>query len=356
MSISRAQRSGVNTATSPKKTRSLLDAAGLPSPVLNLSTNVISAAQINLSWSAPFFSGDSAVTGYVVTVTPSAGSVNIVGTSASVTGLSAATTYSFEVRAQNAVGNGAPGSSVSATTTAFNGATGGTETVVSNYNGTGQTWRVHTFTTSGNFTVTAGSQPFSVLLVGGGAGGAGGVGLQSAGGGGAGGRILDTNRTISPGTYAITVGNAGGGGAYNTQGPNGQNTTAFGLTAVGGGGGGRVNTTGSSGGSGGGGGPAAGGGGGTAGQGNNGGGGSGWFGDANNSAGPYGSGGGGGGGIGGAGSSTPGGLPTGGTGGAGSSINISGSPVTYGAGGGGGGVHDFGPGGSGGIGGRGGGG
>jgi hypothetical protein len=53
----------------------------------------------------------------------------------------------------------------------FNSATGGSTNDVSNYNGTGQTWRVHTFTSSGTFTVTGSNSWFRVLCVGAGASG-----------------------------------------------------------------------------------------------------------------------------------------------------------------------------------------
>lgn len=68
---------------------------------------------------------------------------------------------------------------------AYNAATGGTTTDISNYNDSGETWRVHTFTSSGTFSVTrsVGIYPFRVLVVGGGGkynynGGAGGGGVN----------------------------------------------------------------------------------------------------------------------------------------------------------------------------------
>ena len=123
------------------------------------------------------------------------------------------------------------------------------------------TYAYRTFTGSGTFTcnqtVTA-----DILMVGGGGGG----GRHSGAGGGAGGLVYKTNQSISAGSYSISIGSGGvghigapygtaGAGAVGGPGLNGQNTTAFGFTAIGGGGGGEsgVGTNGASGGSGGGG-------------------------------------------------------------------------------------------------------
>jgi len=139
----------------------------------------------------------------------------------------------------------------------------------------GNTYRVHVFTSTGssNFVVSAGGEIEYLIVAG---GGAGGGGTYTSGGGGAGGLITGTT-TVTAQSYTITVG-TGGIGTDNT-GPNGNNSSAFGLTAVGGGGGGghpNASTTsinGQNGGSGGGGSQGGSDGGtGTVGQGNNGGG------------------------------------------------------------------------------------
>jgi hypothetical protein len=65
----------------------------------------------------------------------------------------------------------------------FNDAAGGTETTVTNYNSTGQTWKAHSLTNGQTLTVLAGPKPFSVLV----AGEAGAGGLVSSGRGGGGG-------------------------------------------------------------------------------------------------------------------------------------------------------------------------
>jgi hypothetical protein len=186
------------------------------------------------------------------------------------------------------------------------------------------TYRIHTFTASGNFVVTAGTGAIEYLVVGGGGGG----GRWGAGGGGAGGYRTDViNITI--GSYPVTVG-AGGAGATTNAGSSisGSNSVFGSITSLGGGGGGSRDGdgTGKNGGSGGGGGSSgSGGGSGTAGQGNAGG-----TGGPNAPA--YAGGGGGGAG----GSGTASSTTVSGTGGAGLSNTIrTGSPIFYAGGGGG---------------------
>lgn len=71
-----------------------------------------------------------------------------------------------------------------------------------------------------------------VLVIGGGGGGGQTYWVEPGGGGGAGGVIYATNVVLPIGIYTVTIGQ---GGSVAT---NGQNTTAFGLTAYGGGAGG----------------------------------------------------------------------------------------------------------------------
>lgn len=115
----------------------------------------------------------------------------------------------------------------------YNAATGGTTADVANYNGTGQTWRVHTFTSNGNFIVTDVSSTFSALVVAGGGDGTlnyvGGVPTGTTVGGGAGGMLTDTALTLVPTTYAVVVGVNGRPGG----------TSSFHTISTTGGGGGR---------------------------------------------------------------------------------------------------------------------
>lgn len=137
--------------------------------------------------------------------------------------------------------------------------------------------RIHIFRQTGTFTTYV---PLiaDVLVVAGGGGGGQHTTTNGNGGGGGGGYIYQTNYSIAPGTYTVTVG-AGGSGTHTWStisrvGKNGENSVFSTLTAIGGGGGGAQSTgNGQSGGSGGGG--ASNGnptpGNGTAGQGNSGG-------------------------------------------------------------------------------------
>ena len=230
-------------------------------------------------------------------------------------------------------------------------ATGGTITdyVADGTNGTaGQTYRVHSFTTTGTsaFNVTyapAGAQ-VDYLVVGG--GGGGGYGQYRGGGGGAGGYYTNmggSGQSISAQAYAVVVGSGGSGGNGSVAGSSGGNGSAssiFGFSANGGGGGGGGTASlipPNSGGSGGGGAGSNGalsgrtsGGAGTAGQGNTGG--------QGGMTGATGRGAGGGGGAGSVGSnSAESANGPGGAGGTGLSNSISGSSLFYAGGGGGGG-------------------
>ena len=140
---------------------------------------------------------------------------------------------------------------------------GGTETTSGGYT-------IHTFTSSGTFTVEGSAKTGVDYLV---VAGGGGGGSTRAGGGGGGGMVNATNQTIGVGTHTITIG-AGGAGNTGTSGEGTQGgNTIFGSiqTCIGGGYGGGEGVAGGVGGSGGGGSDGGGGGGGTSGQGNNGG-------------------------------------------------------------------------------------
>lgn len=114
-------------------------------------------------------------------------------------------------------------------------------------------YKIHTFTSSGNFVVNSASstQTVEVLVVAG--GGSGGGPSYHGGGGGAGGVLISTSLPVSSQTYAVTVGNGGAAVSGGSNGNNGQNSVFSTLTAIGGGGGGNYSTgSGGTGGSGGG--------------------------------------------------------------------------------------------------------
>ena len=203
-------------------------------------------------------------------------------------------------------------------------ATGGTITHSGGYT-------IHTFTSSGTFTMNSASTSVEVLVIGGGGGGFGNRG----GGGGAGGYQYNANYSVSAQAYTVTVGAGGAAGNWN-QTPGSSNdggNSVFGTITATGGGSGGVPTQGENGRNGGSGGGAAGG------DGDPGSGGTGGTGSQGSNGGNGGSNAGaGGGGASAAGASVTDGAPKdGGNGGAGTANSISGASVTYAGGGGGGG-------------------
>lgn len=114
-------------------------------------------------------------------------------------------------------------------------ASGGTVTQITEGS---TTYNVHTFTSSGTFTVNSlgtstGQVEYLVL------GGGGGGGSAHGGGGGAGG-FLTGSTNLSVQAYTVTVGAGGAGGSTSTlsRGSTGSNSVFATLTAYGGGGGG----------------------------------------------------------------------------------------------------------------------
>lgn len=94
----------------------------------------------------------------------------------------------------------------------FGLASGGTLSTISNYNGTGQTWNVHTFTSNGTFTVTRASAfGMRVLTVGGGGnGGCGGPYFTAGGRGGRGQPTHNASVSVPIGAHSVTVGGVSG--------------------------------------------------------------------------------------------------------------------------------------------------
>ena len=106
-------------------------------------------------------------------------------------------------------------------------ATGGTIT-------SDDTFKYHTFTSSGTFTALENIPGLQALVVAGGGGG----GSRSGGGGGAGGLILVTPTVISAGsTYSVIVGSGGSGGSRSGDSSAGSNSGFGSFIAFGGGGG-----------------------------------------------------------------------------------------------------------------------
>lgn len=217
MAISRARRSGISIDTSPIRGRSLTRASGLPSPVTNIQTTITGNTTATLSWNAPVISGDSAITEYVVV---GGGTAVVSGTTATITGLSPNTSYSFFVIPVNSVGRGRSNNALSRTTTNWNEATGGT---ITTYTSGGITYRVHSFLSNGNFVITNAANTFDIVFVGAGGGGGAGGGNQHGAGGNGGFGAQHLGITLSNGTYPISIGQ-----------PNGGATTGLGYTGNGG--------------------------------------------------------------------------------------------------------------------------
>ena len=109
--------------------------------------------------------------------------------------------------------------------------------IITQYEDSGTTYRVHTFRGSGKFVVSSGAADVDYLIVAGGGGGCGGDVSTGAsgGGGGAGGVKTGTGVAVSAGTYTITVG-AGGSGSLTAAVPTvGADSVALSLTSDGGG-------------------------------------------------------------------------------------------------------------------------
>ncbi len=92
---------------------------GVPAAPTGLTVTGTTSSTVSLSWTAPA----GTVTGYQVfengSSTPLSSGVSITGTTATVSGLTRATTYTFAVAAVNTAGTGPKSNSVSATTSIF---------------------------------------------------------------------------------------------------------------------------------------------------------------------------------------------------------------------------------------------
>lgn len=190
--------------------------------------DVLTAAQsgvdVQLSW--PAAGGSPA--GYEIVVD---GQIQDVGNvlTKTVTGLTFGAEHTFKVRAYDAGGLFGGWSSTKSVTPSWSEATGGTVTDIPNYNGSGETWRVHTFTGNGTLTVTKSGAPFRVFLVGGGGGG-GGFDGNWHGNGGSGGFDTQNDAAVIPaGAHAVVV---GGGGTYYGEGT-GSNGGTGGTSSIG---------------------------------------------------------------------------------------------------------------------------
>jgi hypothetical protein len=115
-------------------------------------------------------------------------------------------------------------------------ATGGTITTSGDY-------KIHTFNSSGTFTVSdagnsKGSNSVEYLIVAGGGGGGAGGGANAGGGAGAGGYRTDTGVSVTAQAYPITVGAGGAGNVYGVDLTTANPSAALSITSARGGSGG----------------------------------------------------------------------------------------------------------------------
>ena len=149
--------------------------------------------------------------------------------------VSADTAYSFTIRGTDTDGDTADQAySWTITNIVYTVATGGTVVTSGDY-------KIHTFTSSGTFSVsTLGTDAIADFLViaGGGGGGGDTAGGHGGGGGGGGGALYGTGVALTSASYLITIG--GGGGGSQVRGATGYNSVigTLNATALGGGGGG----------------------------------------------------------------------------------------------------------------------
>ena len=158
-----------------------------------------------------FASGGSGSAGptlvYGATITPNDNGetvvVDQVNLDVAVQGAAQFTEYVVSVYGVNIAGNGEAAYTLPFQLN-YNSASGGIETVVDDYNGTGEQWMVHKFEASGTLSVASAPALFRYLVVG--AGGSGGGKPSPQGGGGGCGGVVDTVGLLSVGDIAITVG------------------------------------------------------------------------------------------------------------------------------------------------------
>lgn len=187
-------------------------------PTIGTAT-AVDGSTATVSFTAPANNGGSPITSYTATSSPG----NITGTLAqsgsgtiTVSGLTGGVTYTFTVKATNAVGTGAASA-------ASNSITLPQEAI---------------YTTPGTYSWVAptGVTSVSAVTIGGGGGGS-----QNHGGAGGGGALAYiNNRSVTPGnSYTVVVGAAGTGGFVNTGGSGG--ASQFDVCVAGGGSGGTYN-------------------------------------------------------------------------------------------------------------------
>ena len=186
-----------------------------------------------------FTSGGSGSAGptlvYGATISPSDNGetvvVDQVNLDVSVQGATLFTDYVVSVYGVNIAGNG-EAAYTDPFQLSYNSATGGTETVVNDYNGTGEQWMVHAFTSNGTLDIAESPQNFSTLIVAGGNGANYVVGVNAAGG-----EVIENVGMLSNSQVSVVVGSGGAGGQGGNAQPGGvsqfgSDTAIAGLSGV----------------------------------------------------------------------------------------------------------------------------
>ena len=136
---------------------------------------------------------------------------------ATVSGTEPFVNYVVSIYGVNAAGKGEPASTFPFQLN-YNEATGGTVTVIDDFDGTGERWQAHLFTSSGDFTAVSSPQPFTYGMFagggGGGNGGSGSFGPQNGGRGGGGGYYSSTMTMDSGSVHTIYISAVAGNGGY----------------------------------------------------------------------------------------------------------------------------------------------
>lgn len=236
MSLRRVLKSGLTVATTQNRSPSLFFISGIPAGPTGLTQTTQTTTTASFSWTAPSYVGDSAITSYVLSNTIGAGSVAYTGTTAVVSGLTPGTSYTSSVVAVNNQGGSAASNSVTASTAAYNNATGGS-TLEFARSGLG-TWRSHTFTSPGTFSIVGSAfELFSATVLAGGNGGGYDHPADRKYPGSPGPAKQSTAISVSSGSVTVTVGGGGGGGQGTHDGGGGGGASSFGSHLVSSGGG-----------------------------------------------------------------------------------------------------------------------
>lgn len=214
---------------------------GVSGPPTSLTVSNVNTGVLNLSWTAPsVVPGSPPITSYTIFVsggTTTQINTGNTNTNYTFTGGTKGTSYTFYVVANNAGGSSGPSNIVSAMVLG-NNAIGGTTTTVADYNGTGQSWRVHEFTSNGTLQFTMANQPLRIHVSGGnGGGGSSGCCGSCATSGNYGQQINNDSFTVAVTTYNIVIGQGGPGTGWQVDGFNGnpgQATSFAGQVASGG--------------------------------------------------------------------------------------------------------------------------